>query len=96
MFEQFREHIKTHFPFLLNSKNLLAISGGIDSVVLTHLLNQLKLDFSLAHCNFNLRGKESDLDEAYVLELAEDLETEVFVESFVYFLTRTLHLLTGL
>ena len=82
MFEQFTEHIKTHFPFLLNSKNLLAISGGIDSVVLTHLLKQLNLDFSLAHCNFNLRGKESDLDEAFVLELAEELETEVFVESF--------------
>jgi len=67
---------------LKKEKLLIAISGGLDSVVLTHLSNQLKLDFALAHCNFNLRGKESDADEDFVLQLAEDLNLEIFIESF--------------
>ncbi len=64
------------------NKLLIAISGGLDSVVLTHLCHDLKLDFSLAHCNFNLRGEESDADEQFVMDLADSLNREVFVESF--------------
>ncbi|WP_349267691.1 tRNA lysidine(34) synthetase TilS [Pseudalgibacter alginicilyticus] len=63
-------------------KILIAISGGKDSVVLTHLCHKLKLNISLVHCNFNLRGIESDGDEEFVLQLAEDLDLEVFIESF--------------
>ena len=54
----------------------------VDSVVLTHLCHQLNLNIALAHCNFNLRGKESDNDEDFVLQLAEDLDLEVFIENF--------------
>jgi tRNA(Ile)-lysidine synthase len=54
----------------------------MDSVVLTHLCHKMKLDISLAHCNFNLRGDESDADEDFVLHLAEDLDVEIFIESF--------------
>ena len=61
---------------------LIAISGGIDSVVLTHLCHALGLNFSLAHCNFNLRAEESHKDEAFVLELAEALDVEVFIQNF--------------
>ena len=68
--------------FLKRKKLLIAISGGVDSVVLTHLCHKLKLDIALAHCNFNLRGKESDEDEDFVLQLAEDLNLEIFIESF--------------
>ncbi len=82
MIEQFQNHINTRFSFFKNSRLLLAISGGIDSVVLTHLCHQLKLNIALAHCNFNLRGDESDADEDFVLQLAEDLDLEVFIESF--------------
>ncbi|WP_339918065.1 tRNA lysidine(34) synthetase TilS [Yeosuana marina] len=82
MIEQFQNHINTRFSFLKNSRLLIAISGGIDSVVLTHLCHQLKLNIALAHCNFNLRGDESDTDEDFVLQLAEDLDLEVFIESF--------------
>ncbi len=82
MIEQFQKHIDRHFSFLKNSKLLLAISGGLDSVALTHLCHQLKLNIALAHCNFNLRGKESDNDEDFVMQLAEDLDLEVFIESF--------------
>ncbi len=77
-----QNHIKSRFPFLENSKVLIAISGGMDSVVLTHLCHKMKLNFALAHCNFNLRGDESDADEDFVLQLAEDLNLEVFIESF--------------
>jgi len=78
----FKNHIKQQLPFLKESKLLVAISGGVDSVVLTHLCKEVNLDFALAHCNFNLRGKESDVDESFVLELAEDLDIEVFIQNF--------------
>ncbi len=78
----FENHIHKNLSFLTKSKFLIAISGGMDSVVLTHLCHNLKLNFALAHCNFNLRGAESDADEDFVLEIAEDLDLEVFVESF--------------
>ena len=82
MFKNFHEHINKNFSFLNESKLLIAISGGLDSVVLTHVCQQTNLNISLAHCNFNLRGKESDGDENFVLQIAEDLDIEVFVESF--------------
>lgn len=82
MLKTFDSHISQNLDFLKKSKLLLAISGGLDSVVLTHLCQKLKLNVSLAHCNFKLRGSESDSDEAFVLDLAEDLDLEVFIETF--------------
>lgn len=82
MLIEFKEHINEHFPFLNRNKLLLAISGGIDSVVLTHLCNEVGLKISLAHCNFNLRGNESSVDEDFVLNLADELNLEVFVQNF--------------
>ena len=79
---QFQKHIEEHLPFLKNGKSLIAISGGVDSVVLTHLCHDFKLNVSLAHCNFNLRGEESDADEDFVLELGEQLDVEVFIQNF--------------
>jgi len=82
MFKAYQDHIVQNLSFLKESKLLIAISGGLDSVVLAHLCHQLKLNITFAHCNFNLRGKESDADEAFVLQLAEDLNIECFVEHF--------------
>jgi len=82
MQNMFLKHINTNFPFLKESKILIAISGGLDSVVLTHLCHELKLNISLAHCNFNLRGSESDGDETFVLELAKSLNLEAFTQHF--------------
>ncbi|OUR91152.1 tRNA lysidine(34) synthetase TilS [Flavobacteriales bacterium 34_180_T64] len=82
MLDSFLNHIDKNFPFLNESKLLIAISGGMDSVVLTHLCHKLGLNFALAHCNFKLRGQESDHDESFVLKLAKELDVEVFVESF--------------
>lgn len=78
----FKNHLKSQFPFLCQSKLLLAVSGGVDSVVLAHLCKLAKLDFSLAHCNFNLRDAESDEDEQFVMNLAKKLDEEVFIEHF--------------
>jgi len=82
MLKAIQNHINQNLSFLNESKFLIAISGGLDSVVLTHLCHKLKYDFALAHCNFNLRGKESDADEQFVINLAEKLDIEVFIESF--------------
>ncbi len=82
MEKAFKNIIKADFPFLSTNKLLLAVSGGLDSVVLAHLCASAKLNFAIAHCNFNLRGEESDADEAFVLDLGDALEVEVFTESF--------------
>ncbi len=82
MLNAFQNHINSKLSFLKNGQLLIAISGGLDSVVLLHLCHKLGLNLALAHCNFNLRGNESDADEDFVLELADDLDLEVFIESF--------------
>ena len=82
MQKQFENHINNTLSFLNESKLLIAISGGIDSVVLAHLCKSINLNFSLAHCNFNLREEESNKDEDFVLELAEALDVEVFIQNF--------------
>ncbi len=82
MVTSFQNHISNNLPFLKEKRILIAISGGLDSVVLTHLCYLSGLKLALAHCNFNLRGDESDADENFVLQLAEDLDLEVFIECF--------------
>ncbi|NLP57435.1 tRNA lysidine(34) synthetase TilS [Lutibacter sp. B1] len=68
---QFQEHINKNLSFLNDKKLLVAISGGIDSIVLTRLLYKLGFSISLAHCNFLLRGKDSNKDEQFVIELGK-------------------------
>ena len=82
MFDEFKSHIDNNIQFLDKTKLLIACSGGLDSVVLTHLCDKLNLNIALAHCNFNLREKESDADESFVFDLADRLDLEVFVEHF--------------
>ena len=71
-----------HQLFTSSDRVLAAVSGGIDSVVLCDILHQLKISFALVHCNFGLRGEESDADELFVKKLAKKYETAVFVEHF--------------
>ena len=65
-------------------KYLLAVSGGMDSMCMADLfLQTLGADaFAIAHCNFSLRGEESDGDEALVREWAENNGVHVFVKRF--------------
>jgi len=76
--------IQNHQLFDKSDKLGIAISGGKDSVALAYMLNALDYSFVLIHCNFLLRGEESDGDEAFVHELAEILPncTELFVKQF--------------
>ena len=77
MLDIVKSHIKKKFPFLIGKKLLVACSGGIDSVVLARLLKELKYNISLAHCNFSLRGNESDADEKFVISLADKLSIPI-------------------
>jgi tRNA(Ile)-lysidine synthase len=82
MLQKFQKHIEREFNFLSNSKLLIAVSGGIDSVVLAHLSTWMDFDFAICHCNFQLRGEESNGDEVFVTSLAKDLGVPVFTTHF--------------
>lgn len=82
MQSRFEQHLHRNFPFLFQQKFLIALSGGLDSVVLTKLCENLKLSFGLAHCNFQLRGKDSREDEDFVRQLGKKLNTETFIKRF--------------
>ncbi len=72
MVERFGKYLIENNLFTTEDKILLAVSGGIDSMVMTHLFMRLGFDFRIAHCNFSLRGEESDGDEAFVKEFANN------------------------
>jgi len=82
MLTRFREHIEKEFPELLEKKFLLACSGGMDSTVLLWLCHSLEMDFSIAHCNFGLRGQESDEDADWVVELGKNINKRVYLKNF--------------
>ncbi|HWI90020.1 MAG TPA: tRNA lysidine(34) synthetase TilS [Flavisolibacter sp.] len=67
---------------LLQANFLAAVSGGVDSSVLCELCKQSGLKFSIAHCNFQLRGEESERDEQFVTSLGEEYGVKVYVKRF--------------
>jgi tRNA(Ile)-lysidine synthase len=73
-----------HEKHLANRKKkcLLTVSGGMDSMVMCDLFYQAGFPFAVAHCNFNLRGAESDADEQLVKSLAKKYKIDVFTKSF--------------
>ncbi|WP_116105585.1 tRNA lysidine(34) synthetase TilS [Lewinella sp. IMCC34191] len=68
--DRFRDFVREEKLFGTDDTLLLAISGGVDSVVLADLLSETDQPFALAHCNYQLRGEESDQDERLVQHLA--------------------------
>ncbi len=82
MLQKLQNHIQQNFSFLKDKKLLVATSGGMDSMVLVHLFKKLNLNFALAHCNFQLRGAESDKDEIFVTTYAQQNNITYFVTKF--------------
>lgn len=78
----FEQHIHKQQLFAKNNKLILAFSGGVDSVVLATLLLKLNYKFELAHCNFNLRGKESEKDESFCKSFAKNHNLKIHVQNF--------------
>lgn len=78
----FQEFIAQNNLFSHSDKVLLAVSGGKDSVLMAHFFNATGLKFGIAHCNFNLRGEESDLDQQFTQDLAAKFEVPFYTSSF--------------
>ncbi len=69
MLTQFINYIELNKLIHPKSRVLLAVSGGVDSVVMLDLFSKSNIEFAVVHCNFNLRGDESDGDEKFVEQL---------------------------
>ena len=82
MLEQFQAYINRYNLIAKGEKVILALSGGIDSMVLADLLLKAKVEFVAAHCNFHLRGDESDGDDWFVRKFAENRGIQCFVKHF--------------
>ncbi len=78
----FQQYIQQQNLFTAKDQLLLAVSGGVDSVVLTDLCFKAGYSFTIAHCNFQLRGEESEADEIFVRSLGEKYKVEVRVRCF--------------
>lgn len=72
MQEQVLEYINSNDLCSKNNKIICAVSGGVDSMVLAYILNKLKFNIIVATCNFNLRGEESDKDQALVKTFCDE------------------------
>lgn len=82
MIGRFRSFISHHSLFCPEQKGLLAVSGGVDSVVMTHLMYEAGFPFAIAHCNFHLRPGDCDRDEAFVRQLAQQYGVPLYVAQF--------------
>ena len=82
MLDQFQLYINRYNLIVEGEKVILALSGGIDSMVLADLLQKTQVQFVAAHCNFHLRDVESDGDDWFVRKFAEKRGIQCFVKHF--------------
>jgi tRNA(Ile)-lysidine synthase len=83
LLDRFQDFLAAHQMLPVGSApTLLAVSGGVDSVVMAQLFRAANLPFGIAHCNFQLRGPESDGDADFVEKIALDFDVPFFVKRF--------------
>lgn len=82
MVNRFIQYVKEYNLFESNQTILLAVSGGIDSMILCDLFLKSNFKFAIAHCNFHLRGEESNRDERFVREYAQKNNIKIHVKEF--------------
>ncbi len=83
MLEQFLNHINENSKLVgSNQKILLAVSGGMDSMVMLDIFRQSSYRIAVAHCNFQLRGKESDEDEKFVKQVCDRFGIAFYTKRF--------------
>jgi tRNA(Ile)-lysidine synthase len=82
MYQRFIEYSKQHRLFTAGTRVLLAVSGGIDSMVMASLFREAGTDHAIAHCNFSLRGTESDGDEKFVIGYAKKRKIACYTTRF--------------
>src|ERR1700761_4643148 len=82
LLQDYKNFIAKEHLFAPADRLLLAASGGLDSVVLCDLCSQAGYHFAIAHCNFRLRGEESERDEAFVRGLGTRYGVGVLVKQF--------------
>jgi tRNA(Ile)-lysidine synthase len=82
LLNRFVQYVQDNKLFTKDDLLVLAVSGGVDSVVLVELCKKAGYRFVIAHVNFNLREKESERDEQFVRELAAGADVPVFVKNF--------------
>lgn len=82
MIDELKKYIYENNLIRKGDKILLAVSGGIDSMVMAHLIIKLGYDTGIAHCNFSLRGQESDRDEEMVRQFAAESNIPFYTIKF--------------
>jgi tRNA(Ile)-lysidine synthase len=82
MINNFIAFLHTQCTYQQGQRILVALSGGADSMALLHLLHRCNVEICAAHCNFNLRGEESDGDEYFVKKVVKDLGIDLYHKSF--------------
>ncbi len=80
--QKFQNIISNYYKVEKGSPIIAAVSGGADSMVLFHLLVESKIKFIVAHCNFSLRGKESDADEQFVKSTCKEFGIKFLLKRF--------------
>ncbi|NOZ46490.1 MAG: tRNA lysidine(34) synthetase TilS [Chlorobi bacterium] len=82
MYEKFIKYIEENYLINNSQSVLLAVSGGVDSMVMLDLFRKTNYNIGVAHCNFKLRGKESDDDEEFVRNKANDFNIPIYSVHF--------------
>lgn len=82
MLKQYLDYIERHQLIKPNQTVLLAVSGGVDSMVMVHLFHQSGIPFAMAHCNFQLRGQDSVLDQKLVEDYSGSLGVKLHTCTF--------------